>query len=202
MNPKSAATSSPPSESSSGCTTVFLVRDSYLRKTTQSTQTQKSKSHNFTMSPTQEARAASHARCRPAHRLDAPAAFFPLPALGSRMQRCEVVCFRIVKRKLSAFWPFVPLSRAKGGDQEPGGTTQAMPNLRKRTRTTISDTRELHTHTLEHCPLGTSKKAAIYIGALTARLARGCCRCTLSGLGIPQLSDRTWGRCGRSAFQR
>ena len=50
--------------------------------------------------------------------------------LGDRLHRWLVICLRMEKRKLSAFCPFVPLSRAKGGCQPLGGTTHPMPNLR------------------------------------------------------------------------
>ena len=49
--------------------------------------------------------------------------------LGERLHRWLVICLRMLNLKLSAFWPFVPLSSAKGGCQPLGGTTHPMPNL-------------------------------------------------------------------------
>lgn len=52
-----------------------------------------------------------------------------LPELGTRMQRWDVSCLRMLKRKLSAHCPLVPFSSAKGGSHPLGGTMQAMPAL-------------------------------------------------------------------------
>lgn len=52
-----------------------------------------------------------------------------LPVLATRMHRWDVSCLRIMNLKLSALWPLVPLSSAKGGAQPSGGTMHAMPAL-------------------------------------------------------------------------
>lgn len=48
--------------------------------------------------------------------------------LAARMHRWLVSCLRMANLKLSADWPLVPRSRAKGGRKEGGGTMHTMPH--------------------------------------------------------------------------